>query len=148
GVVEFECFPGIEDEPTDDRLRGLQKELGLRSGFENAAGFSVTLRSRAILLDDYLRFRSQLEVADLVEAASLSCPPEEASAFRKTLRGFKPAAHFIHTDPVYGWNGSSGMPRSPDIAVRAGASFLFVRQDQPLAASEIAVLASGFEAVE
>jgi hypothetical protein len=54
--------------PVEDRIRGMQKRLRSTPGYENSAGFSVTLQSRTILLDEYLRFRSRLRVSDLLEA--------------------------------------------------------------------------------
>lgn len=129
----------------DERLRGMQTELNRRPGMLHAAGFSITLRSRAVLLDDYLRFRTGVEIADLVEAAGAF---GGAALFARTLSGFQLAAAFTETERVFGWNEVSGMPRSPDLAVRGGAAFLFIRDDQPLAGAEVEALAQGFETVE
>jgi CRISPR-associated protein Csx10 len=129
-----------------ERLRGMQHALGKRSGTAQAAGLSVTLTSRAVLLDDYLCYRSDLTVEDL--AASVPASAGGASALRQALQGFQPCRTFTDTSRVYGWNAVSGLPRSPDVAIAAGACFLFLRPEAPLEDGEIRKLAPLLETLE
>jgi len=123
--------PGNSLAPPGERIRGMQRRV-------NDAAISVTLKSRAILLDEYLRFRSGIEVEDLSEAAP---------GLSDVLKSFTVTRQFAATDTVYGWNAESKMPRSPDVAVRAGASFLLTRE-RPLDEAEIAVLEQGAAVLE
>lgn len=125
----------------DSRIRGMQEMLRNAPDHRNDAAFSVTLRSRAILLDEYLRFRAKPSLADFhFRAASVR--------FTELLATFRPRVSYTATEPVFGWNLSANLPKSPDSAIAAGACYLYGRRDQPLTDGEISVLATGFTQLE
>lgn len=138
--------PGDPPVPLADRIRGLQEALNSRPGYERYAGLSVTLKSRAILLDDYLRFRSQVETGDLMEAARLH--GGDAAGLKHLLSDFVLKEWFTATSWAHGWNAVSGLPRSPDLTIDAGACFLFLREDRPLDVAEIEAFAGCLETLE
>jgi hypothetical protein len=132
--------PADEQPPLIERIRGMQAKLRETPDHAGDAAFSVTFRARAILLDDYLRFRSRVTLEDLGGA--------RADRLGVLLKGFRPATRFTRTDWVYGWSAGARLPKSPDLAVAAGACFLFVRRGSPLSEDEIAVLCDGLEEFE
>jgi hypothetical protein len=138
--------PGDPPVPLADRIRGLQDALNSRPGYEECAGLSVTLRSRAILMDNYLRFRSRVETGDLLEATQLH--GGEAAGLQNLLSDFVPEEWFTATSWAHGWNAASGLPRSPDLAIEAGACFLFLRKGRPLDDAEIEAFAGALETLE
>ena len=131
--------------PTEERLAGFNGELRRRAGWEASASFSVTLESRAVLLDEYLQYRSRVGISDILEAGRAAGVKPD---FEQLVGQFKPLTIFTGTEEVFGWNGAANMPRSPDVAVRGGAAFLFVRRAGPLTEQEFGVLSRGFEVVE
>src|SRR5437588_10164803 len=76
---------------------------------------------------------------DLLEAAG-----EE---FRAAV-GFELTRRFSGIEWVFGWNPTAGLPKTPDLAVRAGAAFLFERRGTPLETEELAVLGRVMETIE
>ena len=129
-------LPGVEGPGAAvERLSGMQERLHAIRGRERDAAFSVTLRSRAILLDDHLRYRSTVDLADLEGWAEMPA-------------GFDLTRRFTETEWVFGWNEAAGLPRSPDLAIRQGAAFLFERKGRPLEQAEIEKMAAGMDAIE
>jgi len=132
--------PSYEQPPLLERIEGMQAKLRQTADHKEDAAFSVTFRSRTILLDDYLRFRSRVTLEDLGGG--------RADKLGALLGQFRPATRFTRTDWVHGWSSTTKLPKTPDLAVAAGACFLLVRRGRPLSPDETAVLCDGLEAVE
>ena len=138
----FELSAEDESPLLPERLRSMQAKLRTLPGRGRDAAFTITLRSRTILLDDYLRFRSRVRIEDLLEATQPN--PD----FEVLLRGFRLEASFTETEQVFGWNVATGLPKSPDVAVAAGACFWLMRRGQLLTDSDVEILAAGLETLE
>jgi hypothetical protein len=82
-----------------------------RDGDEEVAlgspGLVVVLTSPAIVLDAFQR-----------PTTTIGCPT-----------GMTLVDSFVDTEYVHGWNAAQGLPKPPDVAVSAGSTFVFVRED-------------------
>jgi CRISPR-associated protein Csx10 len=104
--------------PLDDLGARIRKMSGNRLLAQDRIWFSVTFLSPAILLDEWLLYRSYL----LGEDIGL---PEY------TLAGW-----FSRTVKVSGWHAAAGLPKGEAVAVSAGSAFLFSRQAEGVAREE------------
>lgn len=75
--------------------------------------FSLTLLSDCLLLDDYLRYRSQMTPSDL------------ARWIHPALEQALPKAAFCQVRTLDGWSAVQRLPRDQALAIQAGGVFVF-----------------------
>jgi hypothetical protein len=104
--------------PPDDMGARIRKMNGNRLLARDRIWFSVTFLSPAILLDDWLLYRSCLLGDDI------------------GLPEYALAAWFSRTVKVSGWHAVAGLPKGEAMAVSAGSAFLFSRPAEGVAREE------------
>ena len=85
--------------------------------------FSITLQSNSILLDELLRFKTELTVGDLIDAVSLSDDEQQM------LKFFSPVRSWTATSLIAGWNAAHKLPRENELAIVKGSVFVFNSDD-------------------
>jgi len=112
--------------------------------FKNLYFFSVTLHSDAILLDEIMRFKSTLEIQDIIESQPNLVPQQ-----RNLLKRFKILRAWISTHLVSGWNSALKLPKEDDVVISKGSVFLFVTKScQNIKEEEVSSLADILKQVE
>ena len=107
----------IEFNDTDifDRYIGLKNKL-----YKKPKIFSLTLHSDVICRDDILRFKSFLEIEDIIKCQNLSLL--EIALLNK----FKLAQFWSQTRVIMGWNNKLKLPKENQHGVAKGSVFFFV----------------------
>jgi CRISPR-associated protein Csx10 len=118
-----------------ERFDLLQQRLAGLPG----ACFTVTATSDIILSDDYLRYKTWLEMVDLKQAiqhlqiAAKTSAPEIAGT-AQLLDQFELVRGWCQSHQVSGWHAAWKLPKFDETAIAAGSVFLFrFKQTRPLA---------------
>lgn len=121
GEVEVKIWENGKDEkyPLAEKLKGLNDKIN--KFVPDKLFFSVTLHSDTILLDDILRFKSTIEIKDLIDSA-----PEITDEKAEILNKFRLLRGFLSTHIVSGWNIALKLPQEDVVAISKGSVFLFM----------------------
>ena len=112
--------------------------------FKNHYFFSVTLHSNAILRDEILRFKSTLEIQDIIESQ-----PNITSQQQSLLKKFQILRAWLSRHIVSGWNSALKFPKEDEVAISKGSVFLFVTKPcETLADEQVKTLADILKQVE
>ncbi len=124
GEVHICVEKTVEDKSNSlkSRFEGFNNEM--RKSMQNKYFFSVTLLSDMILLDEILRFKSTVEISDLVNSTKEITPECEAS-----LNKFKLLRGFLTTRIVSEWNHALKLPQEDSLAIAKGSVFVFVSDE-------------------
>ncbi len=104
--------------PQNDLGARIRKMNGNRLLAQDSIWFSVTFLSPAILLDEWLLYRSYLLGEDI------------------GLSEYKLSGWFSRAVKVSGWHAAAGLPKGEAVAVSAGSAFLFSRKAEGIAREE------------
>lgn len=121
-----------------ERFEGLNNQTRLFAPHDYF--FSITLHSDVILMDDILRYKSAIDIQDLIDIVPIK---------QSLLNKFQPLRNWISTHQVSGWSNILKLPKEDEIAISKGSVLLFVtKQGQTVEASEQNELISAFEEIE
>ncbi len=105
------------------RFDGFNDEL--KKITNNKYFFSLTLHSDVILLDNFLRFKSTIEINDLIDSITIS------EDDKNILYKFKLLRCFLSTHIVSGWNNALKLPQENAMAISKGSVFLYMSDHLP-----------------
>jgi len=112
--------------------------------FKSRYFFSVTLHSDAILRDEILRFKSALEIQDLIDSQPNLTPQQQ-----NLLKKFQILRAWLSAHVVSGWNTALKLPKEDEVAISKGSVFLFVTKPcETFADTEVQPLADILKQVE
>lgn len=118
---------------SDENALGLEERLHIfQSFFTGMKGYfwEITLFSDAILQDDYLRFKSWIDISDIANCvaenmAKNSVPVQEIARTQQIFQHFELVRCWSKTTPVAGWQSAWLLPKFEQTAIKAGSVFLF-----------------------
>jgi len=101
--------------------RSEQINNSMKNFISNKNFFSITLLSDVILLDETLRFKSIIEITDLIDSI-----PDITGEDRGILNKFKLLRGVLSTHIVSGWNHALKLPQEDSLSIAKGSVFLFI----------------------
>lgn len=121
-------WPEEQNFSSRKRFELFQKEVNLPG-----CSWALTATSDIIILDEFLRAKSWIDIDDIISAVVAGLHHEEQAvggkieAIKKILRTFHFVRGWAQMKTVSGWHAAWRMPKFDDLAISAGSVFFFYR---------------------